>query len=394
MSMQEKKSKYSQLGVSAQKEGVHKYVDKRDKGLLPKAFCQVFPDYQDPQMCQLLHADSAGTKAQLAWLWQQKTGDYSVYQKTIVDAIVMNTDDMMCVGCTDNFLMAMTLARSYDVVSDEVLQHLLIGFDRFTQRMKNSGINIQLAGGETEDVGDVVNSLLVTINAYNRMPKANLINANEIKPGHQLIGLRSTLNNGFDQNSGIGSNGLTLARHTLLNRNVAEQLNLSSLKDHQFAGRFELEDTAPDKYKEESSIGEMLLSPCNSFIPAIADLLTSFNDSISGIIHLTGGSFSKLRRFGNGISYDFEQLHDVPNIFKLIRDEGNISDYEMYSVFNMGQRLIIACESSELDAMLNHLNQFYSASGESEPAAKHMGSVSQHEITRVRLNCRNLAIDY
>lgn len=332
---------YEKRGVSATKKEVHEAIEKLDKGLFPNAFCKILPDYaaQDADYCNVMHADTAGTKTSLAYLYWRETGDFSVWRGIVQDAIVMNLDDMACAGITDNFILSSTIGRNKNFITGEVLKSLIGGTSHFIEDMANAGIQIQLAGGETADVGDIVRTADVGFTAFARMPRAQVMNI-DIQPGDVVVGFASYGQAQWEKeyNSGIGSNGLTFARHEVLSNYYKEQYpesfdpNIES--QYVYSGSKRLKDVY-----ENFEVGKLLLSPTRTFLPLIKKMLEQHRPQINGIIHNTGGGQTKALHFINDLHIKKDNPIAIPPVFKMIQAEKNTAWKEMYQVFNMGQRL-------------------------------------------------------
>jgi phosphoribosylformylglycinamidine cyclo-ligase len=364
---------YSKRGVSAQKEDVHEATKNLDKGLYPKAFCKIYKDALcgDDDWVNVMHADGAGTKSILAYLYWKETGDVSVWKGIAQDAIVMNLDDLLCVGIYDNILFSSTIDRNKNVIPGEVLEAIITGSQEFFDVMKNFGVNITYMGGETADVGDVVRTIAVNGTMTARWPKAKLI-TNEnlpagrqgIKAGNVIVGLagygKANYENAY--NSGIASNGLTSARHDILDKSYAERYtesfdnNLD--KKVVYVGPNKLTDEIDDN-GQEREIGELLLSPTRTFAPIMKELLEKHFDSIHGLIHCSGGGQTKcLKYVPENVRIIKDNLFEPPVIFQLIQQASKSDDREMYQVFNMGTRLEIYTNKKDADKIISVSKSF------------------------------------
>lgn len=354
--------KYDERGVSASKTDVHNAIKNLDKGLFPKAFCKVVGDL-DPNYCNVMHADGAGTKSSLAYLWWKETGDISVWKGIAQDAIVMNTDDLLCVGVTDNILLSSTIGRNKHLIPGEVISTIIEGTVEFIEKMKKWGINIILTGGETADVGDLVKTIIVDSNVLARVKKETIIDNSNIKPGDVIIGLASYGKSIYETkyNSGIGSNGLTSARHDVLNKAYSswypETYDSYTKKEFVYSGRKYLQD----KF-ENYTVGELLLSPTRTYAPVIKRILDEFGHSIHGMIHCTGGGQHKVLNFVDDIHVVKNNLFDIPPVFRMIMNESDspldtIMD-EMYNVFNMGHRFEIYVPQNVASDIISIINEF------------------------------------
>jgi len=339
--------KYAQRGVSSNKEEVHEAIKNLDKGIIKNAFCKVMPDILggDPDYANIMHADTAGTKTSLAYLYYKETGDISIWRGVAQDAIVMNLDDMACTGCVDNIIISSTIGRNKNVISGQVISEVIQGTNAFVEKLQEYGCNVQLAGGETADVGDIVRTIDVGITAIGRLKKDDAISIN-IKPGDVIVGMasygQSTYENEY--NSGIGSNGLTSARHDLFNKTMGEKYPESfdpQVPDAvRYIGPFSVSDTV-DINNQKMSIGKVALSPTRTFLPVLKPILEKYRKDISGIIHCTGGGQVKVTKFAQDVHIIKDNLFDTPPIFELIKKASGASWKEMYNVFNMGNRMEI-----------------------------------------------------
>ncbi|HLF64291.1 MAG TPA: AIR synthase related protein, partial [Saprospiraceae bacterium] len=335
-------------GVSATKDEVHKATSKLDKGLYPKTFCKILPDIaaHDPAWCNILHADTAGTKSALAYLYWRETGDLSVWKGIAQDAIVMNMDDMACVGCTEHFMLSNTIARNRHVITGDVIQAVIEGTIAFCEQMASFQIDIHHAGGETADVGDIVRTIDVGFTAFSRMQREELV-INRIRHGDVIVGLASDGQSTYEAayNSGIGSNGLTSARHDVLHKMYGERYPESysehTEQEYVYSGSKNLTDKV-DVRGVPMEVGKLLLSPTRTYLPVLRTILRELHSEIHGIIHNTGSGQTKVRRFlQDGICVVKDGLPECPPVFNLIQSESGTSWEEMYQVFNMGCRMEI-----------------------------------------------------
>ena len=358
-------SLYTQRGVSAQKEEVHAAVKNLDQGLFPNAFCKVYPDHLggDEAFVNIMHADGAGTKSILAYLYWKETGDISVWKGIAQDAVVMNLDDLLCVGVYDNIVFNSTIDRNKNLIPGEVLQQVISGTQELFEQLKNSGVHIHYLGGETADVGDVVRTVAVNGTMTCRWPKNRIISNEKIKAGDVIVGLASYGQATYETsyNSGIGSNGLTSARHDVLGKFYAENFKESydtKLSDEVvYIGKNKLSDPAPGN--SGLSIGQLILSPTRTYAPVMKQLLENHFDKIHGLIHCSGGGQTKCMKYLPGnFRIVKDNLFDAPEIFRIIRENSGSSDKEMYEVFNMGCRLEIYCDEADADIMTSAARQF------------------------------------
>lgn len=356
-------SLYSKRGVSAQKEEVHEATKNLDQGLFPKAFCKIYPDHiaGDDNFVNVMHADGAGTKSILAYLYWKETGDISVWKGIAQDAVVMNLDDLLCVGIYDNIIFNSTIDRNKNCIPGEVLEQIINGTQEFFDAMKSFGININYLGGETADVGDVVRTVAVNGTMTARWPKKKIISNENIKPGNVIVGLAGSGQSTYETsyNSGIGSNGLTSARHDILSKfyaeNFKESYDNSLSEDVVYIGRHKLSDI----YEQELNIGQLLLSPTRTFAPLIKTLLENNFDKIHGLIHCSGGGQTKcLKYVPDNVRVIKDNLFELPAIFKLIQEASGSDDNEMYQVFNMGCRMEIYTDENFASSIINAAKQF------------------------------------
>ncbi len=358
-------NKYDKRGVSASKSEVHHAIRHLDKGLYPNAFCKILPDVvgSDPEYCNIMHADTAGTKTSLAYLYWKETGDLSVWRGIAQDALVMNVDDMACVGCLDNIIISSTIARNKHLIPGEIIEEIINGTLEFLERMDQRGISIKHAGGETADTGDIVRTIDVGITAFGRMSRKEVI-VNQIKPGAVIIGLASDGKAEYEAayNSGIGSNGLTSARHDMLHHSYAAQYPESFSPEtdlrYVYAGPWRLTDTI-DVAEENIPIGKLLLSPTRTYLPILMPLIREYRKDIQGIIHCTGGAYSKVLKFlSPGLAVHIDTVPPVPVLFDLIRQASGTSLAEMYKVFNMGIRMLLFVDKPAASKVLDLASAF------------------------------------
>ena len=338
--------RYSQRGVSAQKEDVHKAVAKLDKGLFPNAFCKVYPDYwgNDPEYCNLMHADGAGTKSILAYLYWKETGDMSVWQGIAIDSIVMNIDDMSCVGATGPFTYSSTIGRNKHLIPGEAISEIINGTQAYFDKLNEYGIEVRFMGGETADVGDVVRTVIVDGTMACRMRRDKLVTTEKMQPGDVVVSLASYGQATYETeyNSGMGSNGLTSARHEMLQKKYGikypESVDPNLPQEVVYNGKYDLTDATSTPL----NIGKMILSPTRTYSPVILKVLEQHFDQIHGIIHCSGGGQSKcLHYLPSAMRVVKHNLLPVPPLFTMIQESAGTEWREMYQVFNMGQRLEI-----------------------------------------------------
>ncbi len=363
-------SLYARRGVSAQKEDVHKATEKLNKGLYPYAFCQIFPDFlgNNAEWVNLMHADGAGTKSILAYLYWKQTGDVTVWKGIARDAIVMNLDDLLCVGAYDNFLFSSTIDRNRRNIPEEVLTAIIDGSREFFEELENLGVHVHYLGGETADVGDLVRTIAVNGTMAVRMKKVKLITNQNIKSGNVIIGVASDGKADYEAeyNSGIGSNGLTSARHDLLSREYAihfqESYDDLLREDIAYIGKYGLTDQIAVNYNGvhiNTSVGKLLLSPTRTYAPLMKLILERNFHSISGLIHCSGGGQTKCMKYLPGnLRVIKDDMFEPPPVFRLIQQSSGSDDREMYQVFNMGHRLEIFTEKSAADDLIAQAKAF------------------------------------
>lgn len=356
-------SLYSKRGVSAQKEEVHAAVQKLDQGLFPHAFCKIYPDYLggDDNYINVMHADGAGTKSILAYLYWKETGDISVWKGIAQDAIVMNLDDLLCVGIYDNIVFNSTIDRNKHLIPGEVLQAIINGSQELFDTLKSFGVNIHYLGGETADVGDVVRSVAVNGTMTCRWPKDKIITNEKIKANDVIVGFASFGQANYETtyNSGLGSNGLTSARHDVLSKFYANSFKESydtNLQDEVvYIGKHRL----TDKTSAGTTIGNLLLSPTRTYAPVLKQLLEQHFDKIHGLIHCSGGGQTKCMKYLPGnFKIIKDNLFSPPEIFNIIQQNSGSSNKEMYEVFNMGCRLEIYCDAENAQVMIDAAQSF------------------------------------
>ncbi|WP_416437813.1 AIR synthase-related protein [Phnomibacter sp. MR] len=357
-------SLYAKRGVSAQKEEVHAATQHLDQGLFPKAFCKVYPDLLggDADWVNVMHADGAGTKSILAYLYWKETGDISVWKGIAQDAIVMNLDDLLCVGIHDNIVFNSTIDRNKLLIPGEVLQQVISGSQELFDTLADFGVNIAYLGGETADVGDVVRTVAVNGTMSVRWPKSQIVTNEKIAAGDVIVGLASYGQSMYESsyNSGIGSNGLTSARHDVLSKYYAEHFPMTyepTLSDDVvYIGKHRMTDIVMD---EGHNVGQLLLSPTRTYAPVLKKLLTEHFDHIHGLVHCSGGGQTKCMKFiPDGVRVVKDNLFDTPYIFELIQQCSGADMREMMQVFNMGCRLEIYCSEANAATMMDTANAF------------------------------------
>ncbi|MGF2413184.1 AIR synthase-related protein [Ferruginibacter sp.] len=363
-------SLYAKRGVSAQKEEVHAAVKNLDQGLFPNAFCKVYPDFLggDDSFVNIMHADGAGTKSILAYLYWKETGDISIWKGIAQDAIVMNLDDLLCVGIYDNIVFNSTIDRNKNLIPGTVLEQIITSSQELFDTLKTFGVNIHYLGGETADVGDVVRSVAVNGTMTCRWPKDKIISNDKIKAGDVIVGFASYGQATYETeyNSGIGSNGLTSARHDVLSKyyaaNFKESYNTGLDEEVVYIGKHRLTDTVQLTTHDSpltTTIGKLILSPTRTFAPVMQPLLTDHFDKIHGVIHCSGGGQTKCMKYLPGnFKIIKDNLFEAPEIFNIIQQNSGSNNKEMYEVFNMGCRLEIYCDAADADTMIAAANQF------------------------------------
>ncbi|MDD4615845.1 MAG: AIR synthase-related protein [Alphaproteobacteria bacterium] len=347
---------YEKLGVSPTKEDVREAIKNQSKGLFPGAFCKIIDDVAgDPKYCSIIHADGAGTKSTLAYLAYKEHGDASAFRGIAQDSAVMNLDDMACVGAVDNFVFSNTIGRNAHRVGKDALGQIVEGYQAVFDMLKGYDIGVAMAGGETADVGDLVATIIVDSTVFARLPRSEAIDASAIKPGNVIIGLASfgqaTYENAY--NSGIGSNGITRARHLMLKHDYAtkypESFSSTLSDDLIYQGKYGLDDPLPGS---SVSVGDALLSPTRTYLPVMKDVYAKYREDISGVIHCSGGGLTKSLHFGSGLHYYKTDLFDAPPLFEAMLDTGNITLSEACKVFNMGQRYEIYASEAAVNGIV------------------------------------------
>ncbi len=339
-------NRYLRRGVSASKEDVHAAIKNIDKGLFPQAFCKVIPDLLagDPDYCNIMHADGAGTKSALAYLYWRETGDLSVWKGIAQDAIIMNVDDLLCVGATDNILLSSTIGRNKNLVPGEVIAAIINGTEEILQLLRDNGIGIYSTGGETADVGDLVRTIIVDSTVTARMRRSEIISNHTIQSGDVIVGFASSGQATYETeyNGGMGSNGLTSARHDVfanyLATNYPESYDPAVPQDLVYSGKYKLTDTIAEV---GLNVGKLVLSPTRTYAPLVKELFKNHRPHIHGMVHCSGGAQTKVLHFTQNVHIIKDNLLEVPPLFRIIQEESQTSWQEMYKVFNMGHRLEI-----------------------------------------------------
>lgn len=356
--------RYTQRGVSASKEDVHQAISKLDKGLFPKAFCKVVPDFlgNDPKYCTIMHADGAGTKSSLAYIYWKETGDTSVWKGIAQDAIIMNVDDLLCVGATENIILSSTIGRNKNLVPGEVISQIINGTEEVLQMLRDHGLNITSTGGETADVGDLVRTIIVDSTVACRMKREEVIDNSAIRAGDVIVGLASSGKASYESeyNGGMGSNGLTSARHDVFHNEYAEKYpesyDRAIPRELVYMGGYRLTDTVPNV---ELNVGKLVLSPTRTYAPVLLEVFKKFRKKIHGVVHCSGGAQTKVLHFIENLHVIKDNLFELPPLFKLIQQQSKADWKEMYKVFNMGHRMEIYIDekfASEIIAISKHFN--------------------------------------
>ena len=350
--------RYMLRGVSAAKEDVHNAIKNIDKGIFPRAFCKIIPDILggDPAYCNIMHADGAGTKSSLAYMYWRETGDLSVWKGIAQDALIMNTDDLLCVGATDNILVSSTIGRNKNLIPGDVISSVINGTDELLQSLRDMGIGIYATGGETADVGDLVRTIIVDSTVTCRMRREDVIDNANIRPGDVIVGLASFGQASYEStyNGGMGSNGLTSARHDVLNKYLAEKYPESY--DHEIPDELVYSgEKRIDEREEETglTIGQLILSPTRTYAQVIKDILNAHRKDIHGMVHCTGGAQTKVLHFvGEDCHVVKDNMFPVPPLFRIIQEQSKTDWREMYKVFNCGHRMEIYVDESLADSII------------------------------------------
>jgi phosphoribosylformylglycinamidine cyclo-ligase len=352
---QEVSKRYAQRGVSASKEDVHNAIKNINKGLFPKAFCKIVPDYltNDDDYCLIMHADGAGTKSSLAYMYWKETGDLSVWKGIAQDALIMNIDDLLCVGATTNIMLSSTIGRNKNLIPGEVISAIINGTEELIEDLKGFGVTIHSTGGETADVGDLVRTIIVDSTVTARLKRTDVIDNANIKPGDVIVGLESFGQANYEKayNGGMGSNGLTSARHDVFHKDLAhkfpESFDASVPEDLVYSGNTKLTDVIKNS---PIDAGKLVLSPTRTYAPIIKEILSKYtSETIHGMVHCSGGAQTKILHFVDNVHVIKDNMFDIPPLFKLIQEQSNTDWKEMYQVFNCGHRmeLYVAPEIAE-----------------------------------------------
>ncbi|GAB1308958.1 AIR synthase-related protein [Urechidicola sp. KH5] len=350
--------RYSQRGVSASKEDVHNAIKNVDKGLFPKAFCKIIPDYltNDDDYCLIMHADGAGTKSSLAYMYWKETGDISVWKGIAQDALIMNIDDLLCVGATDNIMLSSTIGRNKNLIPGEVISAIINGTEELIRELNKFGVTIQSTGGETADVGDLVRTIIVDSTVTARIKRSDVIDNANIIAGDVIVGLASFGQASYESeyNGGMGSNGLTSARHDVFNKKLAdkypESFDEAVPKELIYSGNVNLTDTVKNS---PIDAGKLVLSPTRTYAPIIKEILSKYNaKEVHGMVHCSGGAQTKILHFIDELHVVKDNLFDIPPLFKLIQEQSGTDWKEMYQVFNCGHRMELYVNESIADDII------------------------------------------
>lgn len=354
--------RYAQRGVSADKEDVHSAIKNIDKGLFPKAFCKIVEDISgDPEYCTIMHADGAGTKSSLAYLYWKETGDLSVWRGIAQDAIIMNIDDLLCVGCTDNIFLSSTIGRNKNLIPGEVIAEIINGTEEVLQMLRDNGINIKSTGGETADVGDLVKTIIVDSTVTARMRRAEVINNANIQEGDFIVGIASYGQASYEReyNGGMGSNGLTSARHDVFDKVYAEKypesFDQGVPRELVYSGSKKLTDMVEGAPLDA---GKLVLSPTRTYGPIIKSILKELRSEIHGMVHCSGGAQTKILHFVDNLRIVKDNLLPTPPLFQMIHEESGTDWKEMYKVFNMGHRMEVYANEESADEIVEIARSF------------------------------------
>ena len=385
--------RYNLRGVSADKTDVHNAIKNIDKGLYPKAFCKIVPDHltQDSDYCLVMHADGAGTKSSLAYMYWKETGDLSVWKGIAQDALIMNIDDLLCVGAVDNIMLSSTIGRNKKLIPGQVIKSIIEGTEELIDEMSKYGVNIKSTGGETADVGDLVRTIIVDSTVIARIKKSDIIDNANISAGNVIVGLQSFGKATYESeyNGGMGSNGLTSARHDVFNKKLAkkypESFDSSMPDELIYSGSYDLIQKVKDI---ELDIGKLVLSPTRTYAPIIKSILNKYDsNSINGMIHCSGGAQTKILHFIDNLHIIKDNLFDTPPLFNIIKQESNTDWKEMYKVFNMGHRM-------ELYVKPEISNQIIEISKSFGVDAKIIGRVEDSESKKLTISSKHGSFEY
>jgi len=386
-------NRYEERGVSANKQDVHNAISSIDKGIFPKAFCKIVPDYltKDSEYCTVMHADGAGTKSSLAYIYWKETGDLKVWKGIAQDALVMNLDDLLCVGAVGNILVSSTIGRNKRLIPSEVLTAIINGTNELIEELNTMGMNLTLTGGETADVGDLVRTVIVDSTVTTRMKRDDVIDNKNICDGNVIIGLSSYGKTTYESsyNGGMGSNGLTSARHDVFNKSLAsefpESYDTFLPEDLIYSGSKNLEDLIESVGLDA---GKLVLSPTRTYAPVMKSIIENLgNKSINGAVHCSGGAQTKILHFIENLHIIKDNLFEIPPLFHLIQKESNTNWKEMYKVFNMGHRLELYVSPLVADDIINISKKF-------DLDAKIIGRVEKNSSKKLTLKTQNGTFEY
>ena len=356
-------NRYNLRGVSAQKEDVHKAIKNVDKGLFPKAFCKIVPDYltQDENYCLVMHADGAGTKSSLAYMYWKETGDLNVWKGIAQDALIMNIDDLLCVGATDNIILSSTIGRNKNLIPGEVISAIINGTEELLSELNDFGVKIHSTGGETADVGDLVRTIIVDSTVTARLKRKDVIDNANISDGDVIVGLASFGQATYEKeyNGGMGSNGLTSARHDVFEKYLAkkypESFDHAVPSDLVYSGNIKLTDTVEGVPLDA---GKLVLSPTRTYAPIIIRMLEKHRDNIHGMVHCSGGAQTKILHFVDNLHIIKDNMFEVPPLFKLIQEQSGTNWREMYQVFNCGHRMELYVPAEVAESLISISQSF------------------------------------
>ncbi len=385
-------SRYDARGVSASKEDVHQAIKNLDKGIFPNAFCKIIPDYLggDPDFCNIMHADGAGTKSSLAYLYWKETGDLNVWKGIAQDAVIMNIDDLLCVGAYTNILLSSTIGRNKRLIPGEVISAIINGTEEVLQELRNLGVEVVFTGGETADVGDLVRTIIVDSTVTTRLKKSQVIDNSKIKPGDVIVGLSSSGTATYENyyNGGMGSNGLTSARHDVFNKYLAlkypESYDNGLSNDLVYSGSYKLTDSINGLGIDA---GKLVLSPTRTYAPIVAQVLRENIHAVHGMIHCSGGAQTKVMKFVEKVHVVKDQLFPVPPLFDIIQKESDTPWKEMYKVFNMGHRFEFYVPEEQAEFIINIARHF-------KVDAQVIGYVEDSETNRLTIKTENGIFEY
>lgn len=384
--------RYAQRGVSASKEDVHKAIKNIDKGLYPQAFCKIVPDYLtgDKDYCLVMHADGAGTKSSLAYMYWKETGDISVWKGIAQDALIMNIDDLLCVGATENIMLSSTIGRNKNLIPGEVISEIINGTEELLEDLNKHGVKIYSTGGETADVGDLVRTIIVDSTVTARIKRSDVISNSNIQAGDVIVGLSSYGKASYEHeyNGGMGSNGLTSARHDVFEKYLAEKFpesfDASIPKDLVYSGNMKLTDKVANSPLDA---GKLVLSPTRTYAPVIKKILDTHRENIHGMVHNSGGAQTKILHFVKNLHIIKNNMFEIPPLFKLIQEQSNTEWKEMYQVFNMGHRMEIYLPSKIANDIIEISKSF-------NIDAKIVGKVESHEGKKLTIDSEFGTFEY